>query len=168
MYYLEHQGLVGSVFSKQKNREFKLNTVSFSGTFFPGNENAGGSAICIHRDLLPEEAIVTHLITCQGREHIVNIQSGRQSLLIVNVHFERELTLRQSRERLRLINPHWPSYPDAVGIILGDFNICEPKEGRFQVTTRQYVLSFISRLLGSNRANTFQAGCPNILSSVLF
>ena len=34
------------------------------GTFFPGNENAGGSAICIHKDLLPEDAIVTHKITC--------------------------------------------------------------------------------------------------------
>ena len=32
----------------------------FFGTFIPDNENAGGSAICIHRDLLPEEAIVTH------------------------------------------------------------------------------------------------------------
>ena len=36
--------------------------------FFPENDNAGGSAICIHRDILAEEAIVTHLITCQGRD----------------------------------------------------------------------------------------------------
>ena len=27
--------------------------------------------------LLPEGAIVTHVITCQGRDHIVNVQSGR-------------------------------------------------------------------------------------------
>ena len=46
------------------------------GTFFPENEKAGGSAICIHKDLLPELAIVTHLITCQGRDHIVHIQYG--------------------------------------------------------------------------------------------
>ena len=39
--------------------------------------------------------------------------------------------MRRLRERLRLITPHWPSYPNAVGIILGDFNICEPEEGRF-------------------------------------
>ena len=45
------------------------------GTFLPDNENAGGSAICIQRDLLPEEALVTHLITCHGRDHLVNIQS---------------------------------------------------------------------------------------------
>ena len=36
------------------------------GTFLLDNENAGGSAICIHRDLLPEDAIVSHVITCQG------------------------------------------------------------------------------------------------------
>ena len=64
---------------------------------------------------VPEEAIVTHMITCQGRDHIVSIQSGRQSLAIVNVHFEPELTLRRLRERLRLINPHWPSYPNDCG-----------------------------------------------------
>ena len=33
---------------------------------------------CIHKDLLPEDAIVTHVITCQGRDHIVNVQSGRK------------------------------------------------------------------------------------------
>ena len=81
----------------------------------------------------PKEAIVTHLITCQGRDHIVNLQSGRQSLVIVKVHFEPELTLRQLRERLCLLTRHWPSYPNAVCIILGDFNICEPEEGRFNV-----------------------------------
>ena len=86
------RGLIGSVFSKQKNREFKLKYLKKSfinnnsvclqevhgkdenlqaiqvlaprfrifGTFFPENENAGGSAVCIHRDLQPEEAIVTH------------------------------------------------------------------------------------------------------------
>ena len=55
-------------------------------TFFLDNENAGGSAICIHRDL-PEEAIVTHLVTCHGRDHLVRIQTGRHNLLVVNVHF---------------------------------------------------------------------------------
>ena len=92
-------------------------------TFLPDNENAGGSAICIHRDLLFEGAIVSHVIACQGRNHLVNIQSGRHSLVIVNVHFELELTLRQLRGRLRLIHPHWPAYPSGVGIILGDFNM---------------------------------------------
>ena len=68
-------------------------------------------------NLPPEEAVVTHLITCQGRDHIVKIQSVRQSPVSVNVHFEPELTLRQLRDRLHLINPHWPSYPNAGGFI---------------------------------------------------
>ena len=106
------------------------------GTFLLDNENAGGSAICIHRDLLLAEAIVTHLVTCQGRVHNVNIRSGRHNLVIVNVHFEPELTLRQLRGRLRLIHTHWPAYPCGVGVILGDFNICDLEEGRFNVSNQ--------------------------------
>ena len=77
------------------------------------------------------------MISCQGRDHIVNVQYGRQGLVIVNVH-EPELALRCLRERLRLITPHWPSYPNAVGIILGDFNICEPGEGMFNVCNQTF------------------------------
>ena len=118
------------------SRLFKcwLRDLGFLVLSFLEMKNAGGSATCSHKDLLPEDA----MITCQGREHIVNVQSGRQSLVTVNVHFEPELTLRQLRERLRLINPHWPSYPNAVGIILGDFNICEPEEGRFNVWNQTF------------------------------
>ena len=134
------RGLVGSVFSKQKNKEFKLKYLKM----VCGNNNI----LCVQEvhgrdeylqaiqvlaprfrflvlsfletktqedeDLLSEEAIVTHLITCQGRDHIVNTQSGRQSPVIVNVHFEPELTLRRLRERLRLITPHSSSYPNAL------------------------------------------------------
>ena len=103
------------------------------GTFIPGNENAEGSAICIHRNFCLR-MLLWHL----GRDHVVRVQSGRQSPVIVNVHFEPELTLRRLRERLRLITPHWPSYPNAVGIILGDFNICEPEEGRFNVWNQTF------------------------------
>ena len=78
------------------------------------------------------------MITCQGCDHIVNVQSGPKNLVIVNVHFEPELTLRRIRERLRLITPHLPSYPNAVGIILGDFNFCEPEEGRFNVWNQTF------------------------------
>ena len=91
------------------------------GTFLPDDENAGGSAMCIHKGLLPEEAIVTRMITSQGRDHLVNIQSGRHNLVIDNVHFEPELTLRQLRGRLSLIHPHWPAYPRGVVVIFGRF-----------------------------------------------
>ena len=110
----------------------------FFGTFIPENENAGGSAICIHKDFVPDNAVVTHMVTGQGRDHVVSVQCERKNIVIVNVHFEPELTLRRLRERLRLIVPHWPSYPNAVGIILGDFNICELEEGRFNVWNQTF------------------------------
>ena len=40
-------------------------------------------------------ATVSHVIACQGRNHLVNIQSGRHNLVIINVHFEPEPALRQ-------------------------------------------------------------------------
>ena len=58
--------------------------------------------------------------------------------MIVNVHYEPELTLRRLRERLRLITPHRPSYPITVGIILGDFDICEPEERIFNVWNQTF------------------------------
>ena len=74
------------------------------------------------------------MITCQGRDHVVNVQFGRHNLVIVNVQFEAELTLRQLRRRLHLIHPHClHTYPNGVGIIFGDFNICDPEERRFNV-----------------------------------
>ena len=102
----------------------------FFGTLIPENENAGGSVICFHRDIPLEEAVVSHVITCQGRGYLVNIRSGRHNVVIVNVHIEPELTLRQLRRKLHLIHPHWPSHPNGVGIILGDFNIFDLEEGR--------------------------------------
>ena len=51
------------------------------GTFTPNNANAGGSAVCIHKDLLPDEA----LVTCQGRDRIVSVRSGCRSPVVVNV-----------------------------------------------------------------------------------
>ena len=69
----------------------------------------------------------------------MNIQSGRHNLVFINVHFEPELTLRQLRGRLSLIQAHWPTYPSGVGTILGDFNICDPEEeGRFNVWNQSF------------------------------
>ena len=61
-----------------------------------------------------------------------------KKIVIVIVHFEPELTVRRLRERLRFIVPQWPSYPNAVGFILGDFNIGDPEEGRFNVVNQTF------------------------------
>ena len=100
----------------------------FFGTFIPGNENAGGSAICIHKDLLTDNATVTHIVTCPGRDHIVSVQSERTKLVIVKFHFEPELTVRRLRERLRLIVPQWPSYPLVLALSLVTSIFATPKK----------------------------------------
>ena len=135
----------------------------------PRNENTGGSAVCIHWDFLPDDAIVTHMITCQGRYHVEHIQSG-QNFVIVIVHFEPELNLL--RERLRLITPQWPSYPNAVSIILSDLNIFEPEEGRFNVRNQTFHrrrpekdrhISFVYRMSSRLLNLITRGGTPNIL-----
>ena len=102
------------------------------------NVNAGGSAIFIRENLQRDLAVVTHEITCQGRDHIVRIQSGDSVLVIINVHFEPDLTLRNLRERLRRITFHWPRYREGVGMIIGDFNNCECEKGRFNVRNQTF------------------------------
>ena len=67
----------------------------------------------------------------------MNIQSGRHNFVIVNVHFKPEVTLRQLRADC-LIYPHWLAYPNGVDIMLGDFNICDPEEGRFNVWNQTF------------------------------
>ena len=106
------------------------------GTFIPNNVNAGGSAVLIRGNLLPEDVVVTHEITCQGRDHIVRTRSGESVLVVINVHFEPHFILRDLRERLRRIVFHWPRCPEGFGMIIGDFNIFDPEEGRFSLGNR--------------------------------
>ena len=108
------------------------------GTLTPNDVNAGGSAVLDRKGLLPDGAIIIHVATCQGRDLIVTIRSGENVVVIVNVHFEPDLVLRDLRERLRRISPHWPRYPEAFGVIIGDFNICESEEGRLNVTNQTF------------------------------
>ena len=105
-------------------------------TFIPIDENAGGSAVPSRKNHLPENVVVTHEITCQGRKHIVRIRSGECVLVVINVHFEPDLILRDLRERLRRIVFRWPRYLEGFGVITGDFNPCEPEEGRFNLHRR--------------------------------
>ena len=125
---------------KKENKHGKCSkTLEKTHNFFlRDNLNAGGSAICIHKKLFLDGAVISHVITCQGRDHIVSIHSGDSILVVVNVHFEPDLTLRSLRERLLLIFPHWPCYPGAFGVMAGDFNICEPEQGRFNVWNQTF------------------------------
>ena len=52
-------------------------TLEKTHTFFlRDNLNAGGSAICIHKKLFLDGAVISHVITRQGRDHTVPIHSG--------------------------------------------------------------------------------------------
>ena len=42
-----------------------------------------GSAIRIHKELLLDDAVVPHVITCQGSDQIVNVRSGCRNLVHV-------------------------------------------------------------------------------------
>ena len=125
---------------QEREQKWKMlkNTGENTQLFQIFNLNAGGSAICIHKKLFLDGAVISHVITCQGRDHIVSIHSGDSILVVVNVHFEPDLTLRSLRERLLLIFPHWPCYPGAFGVMAGDFNICEPEQGRFNVWNQTF------------------------------
>ena len=50
------------------------------GSFIPNNANAGAPAICNHKNLLLDDAFLTHVVTCQCRDHIVAEQSTKASL----------------------------------------------------------------------------------------
>ena len=58
-------------------------------------------------------------------------------MVVVNIHFEPDLTLRNLREKQRLITPQWPLFPEALGVITWDFDSCEP-EGRFYLWNQTF------------------------------
>ena len=92
----------------------------------------------IRKNLLPDRAAVTHEVTYQGRDLAIKVQSGESLLVIINIHFAPGPSLRSLRERLRRLSTHWPRYPAGFGVLIGDFIICEPEEGRFNVTNQTF------------------------------
>ena len=79
-----------------------------------------------------------HLVTQQGRDHLVKTHLDNRTLMVANVHLEPGSSLRKIRERLQHNSTHWSAYPECLGVLIGDFNTCEPKEGRFNVTVRTF------------------------------
>ena len=157
-----------------------------------------GSAICIHRDLRPEEPTVTHLVTCHGRYHFVNIQSRRNNLVIVNVHFEPDGHPRKTavfhsffQHVLEITQSDYTRRDFSVlGIIrtlsridrvliklpmvearnFPCYSHVFKKLGNRTIPSdpQQYASSSKSQQIEDTRANVFPAGCPNIPFSVRF
>ena len=90
------------------------------------------------KKFLPDRAEAAHGNFCHGLDQLVRIQSGDSKLVVINVRFEPDLTLRNLRERLRRIAFHWPRYPEGFGVNFGDFNICDPEQGRFRVGSQTF------------------------------
>ena len=111
-----------------------------------------GPRVSLDRTFLKTRRFYSNATPC-----IVSIQSEWAKLVIVNVHFEPELTVRRLRERPRLIVPHWPSYPNAVSFILGDFNVCDPEEGRFNVVNQTFTDG------DTGKTASLHSNFPNIL-----
>ena len=107
---------------------------------------------------------MTHLITCHGRDHLVNIRSERHSLVIVSVHFEPELTLWQLRGRLGLIHPHWPAYPNGVGIIWVTSTSVNQKKDDLMSGTRHSPMATRERLPCSTLPFHTSLRLPNLIT----
>ena len=60
------------------------------------------------------------------------------------------------RERLRRISLHWPRYPEAFGVIIGDSNICEPEEGRSSVGNKTFTEG------DAGKTALFRSFCPHV------
>ena len=103
------------------------------GTSLPDDENAGGSAICIHKDLLPEEATVTHLIACRGRDRLVNIRSGRHGLVLSTSISDLNLPCGGCVAGCVLFARAGLFVPVVWAFFLGDSSIYDPEGGQFNV-----------------------------------
>ena len=72
------------------------------------------------------------------------------------------LSLRQLRGRLGLVHPHWPAYPNGAGVILGDFNICDPEEGGSMCGTKHSPVATRERLSCSTLSFHTSVRLPNL------
>ena len=77
--------------------------------------------------------------------------------MIANVHPDPGSSLRNLREQLHDISRRLPGFPVGLGIPIGNFNICEPEERRFNVTAQ----TFSDGDPGGSA--TLRSVCPNAL-----
>ena len=109
------------------------------------------------RDLLPEEAIVTNLATCQGRDHFVNTQSGKHNFVIVNVHFEPGGYVEAITWQIASYSPALPCVSQCCGHYLGE-------EGRFNVWNQTFTDGDPVRLPCSTLSFHTSLRLPNLIT----
>ena len=100
-------------------------------TFTPGNVISGGSVILIRTQILGRGTSIEHEENFPGRDHVVRIRQLDCNCTIIELHYQPDGTLQELRQLLRAAAARWPTYPDGLGFLVGDFNIYNPDEGRF-------------------------------------
>ena len=100
-------------------------------TFTPSNVNSGRSVIFARFDILGTGTTIEHEDIFPGRDHLLRIRHLDCSCTVINLHYQPEGTLQELRRRLRAAAALWPTYTYGIGFLVGDFNICDPAEGRF-------------------------------------
>ena len=115
------------------------------GTITPWNVNSGGSVILTRNDIFGSGTTVEHEDTFPGRDHLVRIRQLDCSCTVITFHYQPEGTLQELRRRLRAAAALWPTYTDGMGFLVGDFNICDPAEGRLNSLSQTFSYGDVSR-----------------------
>ena len=115
------------------------------GTFTPGNVHSRGSVILIRKDILGPGTTIEHEEIFPGGDHLVRFRQLDCSCTVINLHYQPEGTLQELRQRLRAAAAMWPTYPDGVGFLVGDFNICDRDEGRLNSRNQAFIDGDTSR-----------------------
>ena len=92
------------------------------GTFVNDQVNAGGSAILIRKTRLHGETVLKQVITQQGRDQVVKIQSENERAI----------------DDCQCTSGTWLTLFDGLGVITGDFHTSEREEWRFTATSQTF------------------------------
>ena len=94
-----------------------------------GNVNYGCSVFLTRNDIFGPGTAFENEDICPGRDHLVRSRQLDCSCTVINLHNQPEDAFQELRQRFRAAVALWPTYPDGVGFLVGDFNICDPAEG---------------------------------------
>ena len=94
--------------------------------------------ILVRKQCLLPGAEIHHHILHPGRDHMIRITSKTPSCTVVNVRFQREVSVAELRKRPRASWNVRPTHPDGVGFLVGDFDIVELDDGKLNTRTQTF------------------------------
>ena len=90
----------------------------------------------IRKALLHGDTVLTHVSTQHG--HVVKFHAENMSLMIAHDIWILAHTLEIFESSDNFFSTHWPTHPDGLGLVVGDFNTCEPEVGGFHATVHTF------------------------------